>query len=121
MPDHSRRVKSRHTTTFLLFVGDELLPIPVVLNLSSWATRRLPLQDWIVEQLELSYYVPRKLGQGWQREGCWLLLLDGLDEVVLSARPACVEAINAYLSSRTRLISPVVCSRLQDYDALTRT
>jgi hypothetical protein len=71
-----------------------------------------------VEQLELRYAIPRKLGQRWQQDERWLLLLDGLDEVALAVRPACVEAINAYLASRTRLISPVVCSRLEDYEAL---
>jgi hypothetical protein len=97
---------------------DEQHAIPVVLNLSLWATKRLPLEDWIVEQLELRYAIPRKLGRRWQQEERWLLLLDGLDEVALSVRPACVEAINTYLSTRSRLISPVVCSRLQDYDVL---
>jgi serine/threonine protein kinase len=97
---------------------DDQHPIAVVLNLSLWATKRLPLEDWIVEQLELRYAIPRKLGQRWLQEERWLLLLDGLDEVALSARPACVEAINTYLSTRIRLVSPVVCSRLEDYEAL---
>jgi NACHT domain len=97
---------------------DEQHPIPVVLNLSLWATRRLPLEDWIIEQLELRYAIPRKLGQCWQQKERWLLLLDGLDEVALAARPACVEVINTYLSARAHLVSPVVCSRLENYEAL---
>jgi hypothetical protein len=85
-----------------------------------WAAKQLPLEDWIVEQLELRYTIPRKLGRRWLQEERWLLLLDGLDEVAHASRPACVEAINTYLSTRTRLVSPVVCSRLQDYEALSQ-
>jgi hypothetical protein len=42
-----------------------------------------------------------------------LLLLDGLDEVVPSALPACIEAINAYYHQTHR--SLVVCSRTKEF------
>jgi predicted NACHT family NTPase len=95
-------------------------PLPVVLNLSLWAAKRLPVEEWIVEQLELRYYIPRKLGQQWQQEGRWLLLLDGLNEVAPSARVTGVEAINTYLATQTHMISIVVCSRLDEYEALSK-
>src|SRR5205085_6260604 len=44
------------------------LPLPVILPLSSWAVRRLPLHDWMWEQVALLYDVPRHLSQQWVRE-----------------------------------------------------
>src|SRR6185436_1616447 len=44
---------------------DEGHPIPVVFNLSSWAMKRQPLKDWLVEELNTKYDVPRKLAQAW--------------------------------------------------------
>jgi eukaryotic-like serine/threonine-protein kinase len=37
--------------TILLAEKDPNYPIPVIFNLSSWAERRQPLQDWLVEEL----------------------------------------------------------------------
>ncbi len=97
---------------------DETHPIPVVFNLSSWAVRRQPLTDWLVEELNTKYQVPRKLGQEWVASDSILPLLDGLDEVALPYRGACVEAINAYRQEHG-LLPTVVCSRRADYLALT--
>src|SRR5215831_17692787 len=61
-------------TTLLLELARDLLsraeqdehhPLPVVFNLSSWATKHLPLTEWLVEELNRIYQVPRKLGQAW--------------------------------------------------------
>ncbi len=90
--------------------------LPVILNLFSWATSRLPLETWFVGELHLRYLIPRQLSQRWEQQGKLLLLLDGLDEVAGSARDACVEAINTYHS--VRLVPLVVCSRQGEYEAL---
>jgi hypothetical protein len=47
-----------------------------------------------------------------------LLLLDGLDEVKLECREACVQAINEFRQEHG-LAPLVVCSRIADYEALT--
>jgi hypothetical protein len=56
-------------TTTLLQLCDQLLdrakhdasqPIPVVVNLASWAQQRAPLGDWLVEELAGSYQIPRR-------------------------------------------------------------
>ena len=69
-------------TTLLLELTRDLLdraeqdashPIPVVFHLSSWAVRRRPLADWLVDELAERYYVPRKLARsifGNYRTGC---------------------------------------------------
>jgi DNA polymerase III delta prime subunit len=112
-------------TTLLLELARELLtraegdathPISVILNLSSWANKQPPLATWIIEQLQLVYQVPPRFGQAWLEHDQWLLLLDGLDEVEVSARDACIEAINAYHGEHFNPL--VVCSRSQKY--LTR-
>ena len=55
--------------------------MPVVFHLSSWAVRRRPLADWLVDELAERYYIPRKLAQAWIDAEQVLPLLDGLDEV----------------------------------------
>ena len=97
---------------------DECHLIPVVFNLSSWAEKRLTLADWLVDELNKRYDVPRKLAQTWVDAGLILSLLDGLDEVAADHREACVEAINAFLHAHG-LVPLVVCSRIADYAALT--
>jgi hypothetical protein len=98
--------------------ASEIEQLPVILRLSSWAVGRPPLADWMIEQLHQTYAVPSKLSERWVTQGRLLPLLDGLDEVEESARPACIEAINTY--HRTHLIPLVVCSRHADYEVAAR-
>ena len=93
---------------------DEQHPMPVVFNLSSWAVKRQPLIDWLVEELVSKYHVPRKLGQALVNADQILPLLDGLDEVAPSKRTACIETINLYRQEHG-LLPLVVCSRSADY------
>jgi eukaryotic-like serine/threonine-protein kinase len=93
-------------------------PVPVVFNLSTWATKRLSLDKWLVEELDKQYDVPPTLAQEWVTANTILPLLDGLDEVAAAQRDACVEAINVYRRERG-LVPLVVCSRVEEYGALT--
>src|SRR5262249_3644536 len=74
-----------------------------------------------VEQLASPLYlVPHKQSEQWVKEEQILPLLDGLDEMDETARPACIAAINAYRSEHP--LSPlVVCSRSDEYQAATST
>jgi serine/threonine protein kinase/DNA polymerase III delta prime subunit len=97
---------------------DERQPLPVVFNLSSWAATRKPIHDWLIDELNSKYQIPRKIGQGWVDADMVLPLLDGLDEVKQEQRAACVEAINQWRQEHGFL--PVaVCSRITDYEALS--
>lgn len=89
----------------------------MVFHLSTWAVRRRPLADWLVDELRERYYVPRKLAQAWIDAEQVLPLLDGLDEVAPEHRVACVEAINTFRRQHP-LVSLAVCSRVADYDTL---
>ncbi|MCB0210164.1 MAG: tetratricopeptide repeat protein [Anaerolineae bacterium] len=113
------------TTTLATLAGDLVAeaendasaPVPVLFNLSSWAAEQKPLGEWLAEELNRQYQVSRKLAKRWLAEGELALLLDGLDEVAEEQREACVAAINTY--RKDEYAGPmVVCSRLNDYEAL---
>jgi eukaryotic-like serine/threonine-protein kinase len=115
-------------TSSLLELGRELIerarkdeqhPIPVVFNLSSWAVQRKSMKWWLVEELNLRYDVPRKVGRAWIEADAILPLLDGLDEVAAEYRDLCVDAINSYRQDEA-MVPLAVCSRIADYEALTR-
>jgi hypothetical protein len=95
----------------------ETLPLPVILDLSSWAIKRPQLQDWLSEQIAKRYDVPLSLSKQWVYDKQILPLLDGLDEMEETARPSCIAAINAYHEyHRDRVRVPlVVCSRQAEY------
>jgi hypothetical protein len=97
---------------------NEQLPIPVVFNLSTWATKRHPLGNWLAEELNQRYDVPKTLAHAWVAANALLPLLDGLDEVAPEHREACVEAINEFRTAYG-LVPLAVCSRIADYEALT--
>jgi hypothetical protein len=112
-------------TTILLELASSLIkraqedvsqPIPVVLNLSSWAAHQQPLADWIAAEFTSKYYIVPKVTKTWMQHDALLLLLDGLDEVQLAQRNACVAAINAF--RKTYSIALAVCCRIVDYEAL---
>ena len=109
-------------TTMLLELARQLIavarkdvtqPIPMVLSLASW-TEKLSLTDWLAQELNNLYSIPRKTAPDWVKGNKLLLLLDGLDEVRQDSRAKCVEAINAF-RKENGLTSLVVCSRSQDY------
>jgi hypothetical protein len=109
-------------STLLLALGRELLtraegdtahPLPVIVNLSSWAIKQPPLASWLIEQLQLVYRVPSRLSKAWLDNDQWLLLLDGLDEVEASARAGCIAAINTY--HQEHFVPLIVCSRTHEY------
>lgn len=95
---------------------DPSQPVPVILNLSSWAQTKKPLTTWLVEEIFIQYQVTRQLSQEWIAQNQWLYLLDGLDEVAESDRDACVAAINAFKAEYPAEL--VVCSRTGDYEKL---
>ena len=113
-------------TTLLLELAQDLLeraeqdegyPMPVIFNLSSWAARRQPLARWLVAELNERNDVPKVVARQWVQTEQILPLLDGLDEVAVEQREACVEAINEFRQDHG-LLPIAVCSRSADYDAL---
>jgi len=93
---------------------DPLQPVPVILNLASWADTRPQLDKWVVEELASKYQIPRKLAAKWLQQDELTLLLDGLDEIPDRLRPMCIKAINNFRETRG-LSGIVVCSRSEEY------
>lgn len=98
---------------------DANAPIPIVLNLSSWANNKSSIVDWIIDKLNSNQYgfVNRKIGRNWLENRDLVLLLDGLDEVSYNDREACVAAINQFLSEYG-MGGIVVCCRSEEYKQL---
>ncbi len=90
-------------------------PLPIIFYLSSWAIKRLPLQDWLSEQLAQHYGVPWPMSKQSIQAGFILPLLDGLDEMTEPDRPACIKAINTYRLAGYLHPPLVVCSRQAEY------
>lgn len=95
---------------------DETCPMPAVFSLATFTSDRA-LDGWLAEQLANNYEVPRKLSERWIAAGQFVPLLDGLDEVDPTHRPACAEAINAFRAQHPG-ISLLVTARNRDYQAL---
>ncbi|MGH2478756.1 MAG: NACHT domain-containing protein, partial [Ktedonobacteraceae bacterium] len=98
---------------------EEAHPLPVILRLSSWAEQQSALEDWMSDQLALTYDVSQKLSTQWVRNEYILPLLDGLDEVDAASRAACITALNAYHHEHL-LVPLVVCSRRTEYEDAAR-
>jgi hypothetical protein len=113
-------------TTLLLQLARELLdraehdpsqPIPVVVNLSSWARQRKPLAEWLADELVVGYTVPRRQANAWLAQESLTLLLDGLDEVADPHRAGCAAALNTWREEHG-LVPLAVCSRTAEFQAL---
>ncbi|NEP63783.1 MAG: protein kinase [Symploca sp. SIO2G7] len=93
-------------------------PIPVVFNLSSWSGNQQPITTWLVQELHTKYQVSQEIGRSLVTQEQLLLLLDGLDEVEVQQRQACVDALNHFHQEYGQT-EMVVCSRIRDYEALS--
>ena len=87
--------------------------IPVVLNLSAWASRKEDFRSWLRLELKTKYRVPSKISRQWIEDQELLLLLDGLDEVASTYRDSCIQSLNRF--SQETGIDLVVCCRARDY------
>lgn len=99
---------------------DEAQPVPVILNLSSWAERQEEIGVWAVEEIVAKYQIPRRTGRQWLKEDRLLLLLDGLDEMASAHHAACITAINQFRQTNG-LPDVVVCCRRAAYEAVMNT
>lgn len=112
--------------TFLLIqLAEQLLKearnntyvMPVILNLSSWAAKQLPFEEWLIDELKRQYGISKKLGEKWIKFERLTYLLDGLDEVADTHRLDCVKAINSF-QKQYKNASIVICSRAKEFGAL---
>lgn len=85
-------------------------PLPVILPLASWAENPTAFKDWLVQELNIKYQIPRDLGRTWLENNTLVLLLDGLDEIPFQHQAQFIRAINAFRADYG-LIGLVICSR----------
>lgn len=109
-------------TTLLLRIAQILIQraagvpgrVPVILQLTHWTEGKLPLEEWIIEELRNKYHVPGRIGQKWVIDNQLILLLDGLDEVPTSTLAECIRAINFFIGDH--IATPIcICSRTSHY------
>jgi predicted NACHT family NTPase len=92
-------------------------PIPVVFNLSEWTEKQQSISEWIVDRLQNRYYMSKEAATQLVKTYKILPLLDGLDEVPVEHRPACLSAINKFRYDNP-IVKLVVCCRRTEYNDL---
>ncbi len=92
-------------------------PIPVIFHLSTWAEKQQPLREWMAAELSSKYQIPGRIGRTWLENHRLLPLLDGLDEVGVRSRAACVTAINDF-GETFGITGLAICSRTREYTDL---
>jgi hypothetical protein len=97
--------------------NDEEWPMPVVFNLTSWAQRCRPLEEWLIDELHHRYDVPLWTAKTWVNDDRVIMpLLDSLDEVAAEHRDRCVEEINRLFGDPS--VGLIVCSCAEAYESL---
>jgi len=96
-------------------LDDPSAPMPILLNLSSWKDPRQSIKDWTIAELTTKG-IGSKISAKWLEDQKLLPLLDGLDEVRSDLQPACVRAINQFLTGEGKPEAIVVCSRREEYE-----
>ncbi|MEP0881089.1 NACHT domain-containing protein [Trichocoleus sp. ST-U3] len=112
-------------TTMLLELAQDLIlaaqqqpekPIPVIFELSNWKDDKQAIADWLVADLKFRNNIPEAISREWLETGKLLPLLDGLDELK-TRQEKCIERINEFLQTTSRLSQIVVCCREEEYKA----
>ncbi|MCB8959050.1 MAG: NACHT domain-containing protein [Ardenticatenales bacterium] len=93
---------------------DPAAPIPLILQLSSWAVEQANLSDWVIAEMTTRYHIPAKIAREWLENDELLLLLDGFDRVPDEARPDCAHTINRFRQDYG-FTSLAICSRRHEY------
>jgi hypothetical protein len=97
--------------------------IPVVLTLSNWslfisqANAKVSFEKYLLDALSKEYSLSANKAEALIQQANLILLLDGLDEVTLDARPDCVGAMNVFHKEYASIPIVVVC-RQKDYYSL---
>ncbi len=92
--------------------SDEVKPIPIVFNLSSWQ-EGLTIDDWVLERLKEEYNeINRDILNHLIINKHFIFIFDALDEVKEEYRDKCLLALNKFYCTK------VVSCRIKDYKKL---
>lgn len=98
--------------------ADPEKPVPVILNLASWANEPVPIAEWLMAKLNhVQYGIPKDITRMWLKNNRILLLLDGLHELDDEQRNHCVKELNDFVETYS-LSGVVVCCRTTAYESL---
>ena len=82
-------------------------PIPVLMNLSSWASKQQSISDWLAEELKVKYKLKINTAKKFLEDEKLIPLFDSLDEVKNDLQKACIEALNNEFQVTIETLSPV--------------
>lgn len=95
---------------------DENLPIPLILEVSSWEEGKTIAQHIASVLKQKPYLINASIIHKWLQDDDIIPLLDGLDEVGLTNQNKYILEINSFLEERARY-GLVVCCRQEEYEA----
>lgn len=103
-------------------MADKAEPIPVLLDLSSWARPDQSIFEWLVSRLKEKYGIDQDLAQRWLEKKQLLPLLDGLDEVAPQHQRNCADAINTWLTGdlTQRPCGLLICCRREEFEQIVQ-
>lgn len=104
-------------TTLILQLALKLLEekqvaIPLIIELNSWSSRFVKVEDWFNEYLPL-IGIDRRIADILVKENLIIPLFDGLDELIERDRKSCLEAIKKY--AKIKNLQYVISSRIEEY------
>jgi len=110
-------------STLLLKLGLSILKnesnsLPIILDLATWNTDFLKLEDWLENILPAEFGKYRANTQKILKTFPLILLLDGFDEIRKEERKGCLVAIGAYASEKKHRF--VITSRIKEYEEVSK-
>ena len=73
--------------------ADPRRPVPVVLNLPTWAQKQAPLEECIIDEMSRQYGLNRRVTPAWLAADHLTLLLDGLGSILAGAAQRPVQSL----------------------------
>ena len=116
------------TTTLMLakYLTEEAInkpnhPIPVILTLSTNQKAHISFEEWIFKEMKAKYGMSRGASRTLFLEQKLLFIFDGLDEVKSDLQGQCVDGINDLIEHDSAPQHLIVCSRVEEYEALVNS
>ena len=98
--------------------ADPRLPVPFLINLSTFNRYRGTLRDWLAEGLNECASISPEIGQALLGHGQVFLLLDDFDEIAVERRVEALSELNTLLRKRDPALARcIICGRKEEYQA----
>lgn len=95
---------------------DPGLPVPFMVNMSTFSHYRGSLREWLAEGLKECAAIPLAIGKALLEQGQLFLLLDGLDEMAAQRRGRALSELNELVDDADPALAMcIICSRTLEY------